>query len=343
MGWQNVFHCENNAFCRRILNHYWPHANSYEKIQQFNATQYRGSIDIISAGFPCQPFSLVGKRKGKNDDRYLWPEARRVIMEAQPLWIVLENVAGLFSVLEPESLSEMEYKETELFCPDGKHPEKSTILRLQRRVIGSIVSEIETAGYILPTLEDGTPILLCIPACAVNAPHRRDRIWFIAHSKYAIGQFGAGNGTGAGGDRPVAHDHRPAWPDTNGNYDGEQWQERTEKIFTDQDRDHAQHDPCKIGHAVTDPLGKGLGGRSFYGDGQPGWGNRITDWENWPAQPPLRRRDDGVSAGLDGISFSKWNIETIKGYGNAIVPEVAFQLFQVIQGINQSMGFGPVH
>ena len=157
MGWRNVFSCEKDPFCRTVLKHYWPNTTHYEDIYDFRAAHYRGHIDIISGGFPCQPFSQAGRRKGAKDDRYLFPETIRIIKEARPEWIVLENVTGLFTILEPDSLSEMEIKAVELFCQDSEQPATSTIIRLQRRVIGSIVSEIGSAGYVLPTLEDGTP------------------------------------------------------------------------------------------------------------------------------------------------------------------------------------------
>ncbi len=202
MGWQNVFSCERNPFCQTILKHYWPNSHHYDDIFQFSAAQFRGGVDIISGGFPCQPFSQAGKRKGKADDRYLFPEACRIITEARPKWIVLENVAGLFSILEPDSLSEMEIKAVELFCQDDHQQADSTIVRLQRRVIGSIISEISAAGYVLPQLEDGTPVVLCIPAAALNAPHQRDRVWFVAHAnsdrdEQQLGNTFRGNGTAA--------------------------------------------------------------------------------------------------------------------------------------------------
>jgi len=139
MGWENIFTCEKDPFCRKVLQHYWPQTTSHEDIYQLNATQYRGCVDIISGGFPCQPFSQAGRRKGKKDDRYLWPEARRVITEVRPEWVVLENVAGLFTILEPESLSDLEIKAIELFCQDSEQETSTTILRLQRRIIGQQV------------------------------------------------------------------------------------------------------------------------------------------------------------------------------------------------------------
>ena len=141
MGWENIFHCEINAFGQKILKHYWPEAISYEDITKTDFTIHRGSIDIISGGFPCQPYSLAGKRKGKEDDRHLWPEMLRAIREVQPRWVVGENVLGLVN------------------WNGGL-------------VFHEVQTDLETQGY------EVQPYVL--PAAAVNAPHRRDRVWFVA-------------------------------------------------------------------------------------------------------------------------------------------------------------------
>lgn len=268
MGWENVFNCENDKFCGRVLKHYWPTTTRYEDIRAFNAVKYRGLVEVISCGFPCQPFSHSGKRKGNQDDRYLWPEARRIITEIKPKWVVLENVAGLFSILEPAGLSEMEVEAIELFSQDETFAENKTIIRLQRRVIGTIIGEITSAGYVLPKLSDGTPVLLCIPACAVNAPHRRDRVWFIAH---------------ANGLRFEAQ----SWPE------------------------------------IPVPQRKAAAGAvsPFYPQ---------TDWTNWPTQSAVCSGNDGLPGKLDNISFSRWRAESLKAFGNAIVPQIAFEIFKVI-------------
>jgi DNA (cytosine-5)-methyltransferase 1 len=94
-GWDNVFHCEINEFGRKVLKYYWPEATSYEDITTTDFTIHRGQIDILTGGFPCQPYSVAGKRKGKEDDRHLWPEMLRAIREIQPIWIVGENVRNI--------------------------------------------------------------------------------------------------------------------------------------------------------------------------------------------------------------------------------------------------------
>lgn len=97
MGWKNVFHCEINPFGQKVLHHYWPNAIQYSDITKTDFSKHEGTIDIISGGFPYQPYSNAGKRKGKEDERHLWPEMLRAIRQIQPRWIVGENVPGLLN------------------------------------------------------------------------------------------------------------------------------------------------------------------------------------------------------------------------------------------------------
>lgn len=98
MGWENVFHCEIDTFCQKILQKHFKESKLFKNIHDFDGTPYKGTIDIISGGFPCQPFSVSGKRLGANDDRFLWPEMLRVIKEINPYWVVGENVTGINSM-----------------------------------------------------------------------------------------------------------------------------------------------------------------------------------------------------------------------------------------------------
>jgi DNA (cytosine-5)-methyltransferase 1 len=98
MGWENKFHCEWNDEAKTILKHYWPNAISYDDITNTDFTIHRGQIDILTGGFPCQPFSAAGKRQGDEDDRYLWPEMLRAIKEIAPNWVVAENVYGILNI-----------------------------------------------------------------------------------------------------------------------------------------------------------------------------------------------------------------------------------------------------
>ena len=144
MGWQNIFQCEIEPFCQTVLKYYFPECELFSDIKTSNFKKYANAIDVISAGFPCQPFSVAGKRKGTSDDRHIWSEVYRAICEVQPRWFVGENV--------PE------------------------ILTIERGVVfKGIKSDLENAGYqVFKPVE--------IPACAVDAEHRRDRVFIIANS-----------------------------------------------------------------------------------------------------------------------------------------------------------------
>ena len=182
MNWETIAWCENNPFCQTILKHHYPNAKAHGDIKTTDFTIYAGECDIVTAGFPCQPASHAGKRKGLEDERWLWPATRRAYRQIKPAVLILENVAGLLSILEPESLSEVEKQEIKLFYEDEDYLSK-TIERVKRKAIGTIIEQVRQDGYVFPEYSDGTPIVFCIPACAVNAPHRRDRIWLVAYAK----------------------------------------------------------------------------------------------------------------------------------------------------------------
>jgi DNA-cytosine methyltransferase len=97
MGWDNVFHCEWNPFGQKVLKHHFPNSISYNDITKTDFSIHAGKIDILTGGFPCQPYSSAGKRLGKADERHLFPEMLRCIKEVKPRYIVGENVRGLVS------------------------------------------------------------------------------------------------------------------------------------------------------------------------------------------------------------------------------------------------------
>jgi DNA (cytosine-5)-methyltransferase 1 len=323
VGWQNIFSCEKNPFCKFLLEYYWPNIYHYDDIFKFKATKFRGCVDIITGGFPCQPFSQAGKRKGKADDRYLFPEACRIIKEARPKWIVLENVAGLFSILEPDSLSEMEIKAVELFCQDDNQQTNSTIVKLQRRVIASIISEIGSAGYVLPQLKDGTPVVLCIPAAATDAPHQRDRVWFVAHANsYGDQQYRNDNQTNRTGPGAIRQKKRE-WQRGAGFLDGFSDLLYPKGTFENTSTEKGEYAKYTF---QADPQ---------IADSQADWPHQIPGWETWPTEPAFCGGNDGLPDKLDGITFSYWRAESVKAYGNAIVPQVALQIFRAIEAVEQ--------
>lgn len=224
-GWTNVFNCKIDPFCRKVLKFHFPKAAQYEDIRTTDFTVWRDSIDVLTGGFPCQPFSVAGKRKGTGDDRYLWPEMLGAIREIRPRWVVGENVLGIVDWSEG-------------------------------LVFEQVCSDMENEGY------EVQPFVL--PACGVNAPHRRYRVFIVAH------RSDAGSENMCGGEDGL----------------------------------HA----CV---ATSDP-------------------DIDKFWGRFPSKSPVCGRDDGVSAGLDGITFPAWRVESIKAYGNAIVPQVALRIFETI-------------
>ncbi len=107
MGWQNLFHCEIQEFPRKVLQYWFPNSESYEDITKTDFHQWQGKVDILTGGFPCQPFSVAGRRKGEDDHRYLWPQMLRAIREIKPTWVVGENVIGIRTMVEPGQETKM--------------------------------------------------------------------------------------------------------------------------------------------------------------------------------------------------------------------------------------------
>lgn len=243
-GWTNAFNCEIDLFCRRVLKYHFPNAIQYEDIKTTDFTVWRGRINVITGGFPCQPFSVAGKRKGTDDDRYLWPEMLRAIREIRPRWVVGENVRGFVS------------------WSDGM-------------VLDTVFADLEALGYeVLPFV---------LPACAVNAPHRRDRVWIVAHRADA----GAEN-----------------------------MRERSE-----------QADAERFGGEQIVPYTSGSRlQRTMSSDAEL----FAELFSKFPTQSPVRCGNDGLFAGLDAIPFPAWCRKSIKAYGNAIVPQVFYQIAETI-------------
>ena len=168
LGWENVFHCEINPFGRAVLEYWFPESVSYEDIKQTSFKEWRGRVDVLTGGFPCQPFSYAGKRGGRDDDRYLWPEMLRAIDEIRPTWVIGENVAGITTMVEGGVCAD-------LGCDSSLFAEGDDLHRyeLDRTfTIERICRDLEHLGYSVQ------PML--VPAAAVGAPHRRDRVFIVA-------------------------------------------------------------------------------------------------------------------------------------------------------------------
>jgi len=282
MGWETVFNCEIDPFGQRVLKYYWPKAKLYGDIKKTDFSKWRGKIDIITNSFPCQGFSVAGKRKGTEDNRYLWPESLRAIKEIQPTWVVSENVHGIINI------------------------EKGMVFE-------QVHTDLEAAGYEVFTY--------VLPACAVNAPHRRDRVWFVAYNSNARIK-------GMRKEKDEVYESSITSNTTNTN--------------------KQRHGICKEQQErTTGRSGSGVNksGITANTKSEGRKGSNIIEksirfkpgtWDNWPTtEPTIRGRDDGIFSRLDGITFSRWRNESIKGFGNAIVPQIAFQLFKAIESIHE--------
>ena len=264
----------------------------------------------------CQPFSCAGSRKGAEDDRYLWPEVLRGVDEIRPNWFIGENVAGITSMVLPgdeikvESYTDLEgesYLETEM---------------RQQFIVDRICNDLESIGYSVQ------PII--IPACAVGAPHRRDRIWFIANCSNARpeGMQQGENGiyefevtadtTSTRFQERFILDRREDEKETGTRVDDELKRYGKERIVTNTDKEllegrDAQRPQRRENQEFTI--------KSF---------NCSSCWENFPSQSPVCCGDDGLPSQLSGITFSKHRAESIKAYGNSMVPQLVYQIFKAI-------------
>jgi DNA (cytosine-5)-methyltransferase 1 len=305
MGWENVFHCEWMEFPRKVLDYHFPNADSHIDICKTDFKKYANKIDILTGGFPCQPFSLAGKRKGTDDERYLWGEMLRAIQEIKPKFVIAENVFGITNI-------------------DGG------------LVFQQVCLDLENEGY------EVQPFI--IPAAAKNAPHRRDRCWFIA---YANGNDGRSTNRESGcqesktngeGEQPI-HSRIGSTSNerdvTNSECIGLEHRNkagdiRSEKTKTRRERSELANDFETNGDATNTTSSTGGKDNRI---GKPRFNDQKSspnNWNNFPTESPICGGDDGIPNKLDGITFSKWRAESIKGYGNAIVPQIAYQLFQII-------------
>lgn len=318
LGWENLFHCDINEFGRKVLGYWFPQSKEYNDIKTTDFTEWRGRVDILTAGFPCQPFSVAGKRGGADDDRYLWPETLRAINEIRPAWFVGENVFGIASMVLPGEEVDMG-RTDDLF-------EEGNLYRTERGfVLDRICRDIEDAGYTVQ------PVV--IPACAVGAPHRRDRVWFVARRE------------------DVGHDAED--PDRHGRGDRvseARAEERGQRVSGAGLQEEGPELPAAgsaggVPQAAPHPDS----GRAEEADGQrpgadargglrgdvPGERRipRFEGWEGFPTQPPVCRGDDGLPFGVADLAIPlvRWRKESIKALGNAWVPEVAYEIFRMIQ------------
>ena len=294
-GFETIAFCEIEKFPCKVLAKHWPDIPIAGDIKQLNYSEgvlydngkeiYRGAIDAICGGYPCQPFSVAGKQRGADDERHLWPEYFRLIREIRPRWIIGENVAGHINM-----------------------------------GLDNVLSDLESEGY-------GWEAFV-VPACAINAPHRRDRIWIVGNSQHngpltpqirgelektgysdSKGQIKTGKSEGAGGpccDENVANPEKHP-----GN--GSESNKKTSRSLTGKPRNNGSK-----GGVVSNPDSRGLQGRTE----KQIQGERDIQSELmrscegvgdlWAVEPRVCRVADGVPN----------RTHRLKGLGNAVVPQI---------------------
>jgi len=320
-GMSTVAFCERDPYCTTILNKHWPDTPVHSDVRNLDGKEYAESIDVVCGGFPCQPFSTAGLKRGSEDDRHLWPEMLRIIRESKPRWVIGENVSGFINM-----------------------------------ALDDVSLDLESEGY------EVRPFVL--PACAVDARHRRDRVFIIAYRDPALVNASSehgrrdtdrrgGAGMEMGGDvlaqtrrhqvsdatdRPSAHvahadehrleEHGHSEPaefskasqrpkhvaDTHG--EGELQQEGLEHEVG-----RWSGDGGKESESMAYATDAGLQRRSIGGDiaseGQTAieQSSRFGDLRRgreWPVEPPLPRMAHGVPNRVDRV----------KALGNAVVPQL---------------------
>lgn len=406
MGWQNLFHCEIQEFPRKVLQYWFPNSESYEDITKTDFHQWQGKVDVLTGGFPCQPFSLAGRRKGADDNRYLWPQMLRAIRQIHPTWVVGENVNGIKTMVESCQVTQMGRSDY-LFEENHLYREES------RFTLDKICADLEAEGYSVQPL--------VIPACAIGAPHRRDRVWIIAHRSDPRAETVQQEGQdGICSARPSTHTQCDGHsPQGHGNQRARAKKSKKRKnrpqfrsrrhgsgktsTYTLQHRRHEVHQDHQSQFpdgARSNSLGGQWSSSYSYGNGgktlqpsegtertgckrdvqpkerstSPEWTDRLSrlqrhdahaiserlegmyqswgeeserkcvwrdfarhceegHWKHFPTQSPVCRGNDGIPSDVDSltISFPKWRQESIKAYGNAWVPQVAYEIFRAIE------------
>ena len=359
LGWDNVFHCEINPFGRQVLEYWFPNSDSYEDITKTDFSQYKGQIDVLTGGFPCQPFSYAGKRGGQTDDRYLWHEMLRVIDQVRPMWVIGENVNGITTMVESFEITEVG-SESSLFNEGNRvHRYRSE----QTFTIERICRDLESKGYSVQ------PML--IPAAAVGAPHRRDRIFIIAYNvadsdcSYDLRESGEYESKSS--EEGVSKRNEVRKPGKSNHVRSETEGTLTNTYSNRRNKGH-QYLQSELADGaeslsngrewnVADTISEGLerkdqsrsdkGGkwmqiwRDATGYNSKDAGDMLPEgrWKGFPTISPVHRGNDGLPFDVDNLTipFSKWRTESLKAYGNAIVPQVMYQIFKCVDKISNNL------
>lgn len=327
-GFETIGQCEWADYPTKVLEKHWPDVPRWRDIRTLTGESFYErtglrTVDVISGGFPCQPFSVAGKQKGKGDDRYLWPEMLRVIRELTPRWVVGENVPGILRIAAAD-----------------------------------VISDLEREGYNVAVFD--------FEAAAVGAPHRRERVFFVANC-LRDGYFNRTNEeqstkTGIDAQRKSARRCADvAYAMRDGGKTRDANQERRETRDTTEPNNHSQviSDTARtmqngsVARAEQTEIARPANGYKRSGedaisDTDDGLrdnankalctgGNTINRCCGWTAQSRLGGMADGLSRWLDEpldvprlTTKREHRADRLKCLGNAVVPQQAYPVFAAI-------------
>lgn len=293
-GIETVGQCEWADYPTKVLEKHWPDVPRWRDIRSLTKESFHErtglrTVDVISGGFPCQPFSVAGKRRGSEDDRYLWPEMLRVIEELRPRWVVGENVAGIVNM-----------------------------------ALDTALSDLEAKGY--------TAGAFIIPACAVGAPHRRDRVAIIAYNDGIRCVLRGYRGEGIPAGQPPCYEANSGNTDVSDTDRIRLRQDCYQSAF-DEKRDNPAHREKRWPEPST--AGRGSGNVSHTNSfrleeqGEQGLPQRaevpITDGGWWEVEPDVGRVAHGIP----------YRVDRLKCLGNAVVPQQFYLIFKAIVEIER--------
>ncbi len=266
-GMSTVAFCERDPYCVKVLNKHWPDTPIHNDVKELDGHQYRGSVELVCGGFPCQPFSDAGPKNGTSDDRHLWPEMFRIIKECRPRWVIGENVSGFINM-----------------------------------ALDDVCLNLESEGYEVRTF--------VLPACSVDARHRRDRVFIVGY-------------TASGRAREIEHETSGRVALGRNEMDSPRRNQVPDQfIRPDQD--------------VSDTHDKGLQRRAIPCNTESegptaeqliaGYSERFSGG-NWPSESGVLRISHGVPNRVDRV----------KAVGNAVVPQLIKAIGELVLAADKEM------
>jgi DNA (cytosine-5)-methyltransferase 1 len=291
VGFKTIAFCERDEYCRLLLQKHWKGVKIYNDIKKLEGKDIEEKVDILTGGFPCQPYSVAGKQKGTDDDRYLWPEMFRVIKEVKPTFIIAENVRGLINI------------------QDGM-------------VFETVCSNLESEGFEIQ------PFI--IPAAGVGAPHKRERVWIVGYSKHngsltskiKRGYNKADAGTEERQNKTIESERTSRSRDNEIMEDtrrtlrqGSEFRKENEDEGREENANQSKRSSSTSEHHVADSEGVHVQGQQDRSGQEQSWGE---SW--WEFEPNVGRVADGVPG----------RVHRLKALGNSIVPQIAEEIGRAI-------------